>query len=246
VQAVVLPLEVQIKDHKAQLQSRLDNLAKINEKTSSINEQMAVLKSVEQDLRKQREMIEGLVARVSAHEARASLESDAPAMAPPRPEQDIPVELMQTTRLSTFEARMARPPAAAPAPAVVPAAAVAPVKAAAQSTPMVSDDLMAALNAQKPSAAPPGPATTQKLPPGAERTQRLNTDGESTQRIAPIDPAFKPEATQIMEVTQKMDAAAPPAAAPAVSSDAETTQRIDDSIWRLQEAKRILSGINPK
>jgi hypothetical protein len=34
-----LPLEVQIKDHKAQLQSRLDNLSKINEKTTSINEQ---------------------------------------------------------------------------------------------------------------------------------------------------------------------------------------------------------------
>ena len=44
-QAVVLPLEVQIKDHKAQLQSRLDNLAKINEKTGSINEQMAKLKA---------------------------------------------------------------------------------------------------------------------------------------------------------------------------------------------------------
>jgi hypothetical protein len=47
MQAVVLPLEVQIKDHKAQLQSRLDNLAKINEKTTSINEQMALLKTVE-------------------------------------------------------------------------------------------------------------------------------------------------------------------------------------------------------
>jgi hypothetical protein len=34
MQAVVLPLEVQMKDHKAQLQSRLDNLAKINEKTT--------------------------------------------------------------------------------------------------------------------------------------------------------------------------------------------------------------------
>ncbi|HST01158.1 MAG TPA: hypothetical protein VLJ84_05820, partial [Usitatibacter sp.] len=60
VQAVVLPIEVQIKDHKAQLQSRLDNLAKINEKTSSINEQMAVLKAAEADLKRQREMIEAL------------------------------------------------------------------------------------------------------------------------------------------------------------------------------------------
>ena len=68
MQAVVLPLEVQIKDHKAQLQSRLDNLAKINEKTTSINEQMAHrCKAAEADLRKQRDMIEGLIARVSAH-----------------------------------------------------------------------------------------------------------------------------------------------------------------------------------
>ena len=50
IQAVVLPLEVQIKDHKAQLQSRLDNLAKINEKTSSINEQMAIVKAAEAEL----------------------------------------------------------------------------------------------------------------------------------------------------------------------------------------------------
>ena len=69
IQAVVLPLEVQIKDHKAQLQSRLDNLAKINEKTTSINEQMAILKAAEAELKKQREMIEGLIQRVSAHEA---------------------------------------------------------------------------------------------------------------------------------------------------------------------------------
>ena len=55
----MLPLEVQIKDHKAQLQSRLDNLAKINEKTTSINEQMALLKAAEADLKKQRDMIEG-------------------------------------------------------------------------------------------------------------------------------------------------------------------------------------------
>ena len=69
----MLPLETQIKDHKQQLQSRLDNLAKINEKTTSINEQMAMLKAVEADLQKQRDMIEGLIARVSAQEARAPI-----------------------------------------------------------------------------------------------------------------------------------------------------------------------------
>ena len=51
MQAVILPLEVQIKDHKAQLQSRLDNLSKINEKTTSINEQMAIAQGREADLR---------------------------------------------------------------------------------------------------------------------------------------------------------------------------------------------------
>jgi hypothetical protein len=45
LQAVCCRSRVQIKDHKAQLQSRLDNLAKINEKTTSINEQMAILKT---------------------------------------------------------------------------------------------------------------------------------------------------------------------------------------------------------
>jgi hypothetical protein len=244
LQAVVLPLEVQIKDHKAQLQSRLDNLAKINEKTTSINEQMAILKAAEQELRKQREMIEGLVARVSAHEVRASLESDAPAMAPPRPEQNIPVELMQTTKLSTFEVPKAAPVRpATPAPA--PAAGVAPAPAGAQSPkPMVSDDLMSSLGAPKPAPAF-DPMATQKLPPDSERTQKIKTEGEQTQKITPVEPDFKPETTQKVDITQKLDTQ--PAPGPALSStDPETTQRIDDSIWRLQEARRILSGINQK
>ncbi|HSN21836.1 MAG TPA: dynamin family protein, partial [Usitatibacter sp.] len=93
IQAVTLPLEVQIKDHKAQLQSRLDNLAKINEKTTTINEQMAALREVEAELAKQRQMIDELVARVSVHEAKASL---APEVPPPvaRPALEAPIELM--------------------------------------------------------------------------------------------------------------------------------------------------------
>ncbi|MGZ5597529.1 MAG: dynamin family protein [Usitatibacter sp.] len=265
LQAVTLPLEIQIKDHKAQLQSRLDNLAKINEKTTSINEQMAILKAAEADLRKQREMIEGLIARVSAHEATASLDTDLPA-APPRPEQNVPVELMQTTKLSTFEARMAKPVAEAPKPAPAPAPAPVPKPAARPAEPLVSDDLMSQLAGAKPAAAPAfDPMATQKLPPNSDRTQKL-TVGESTQRIAPLDPAFRPEATQQLdftqtpdstqkletqpspettqkvEITQKMDAATGPDA----TRDAETTQRIDDSIWRLREAQRILSGLPQK
>ena len=92
-QAVVLPLEVQMKDHKAQLQSRLDNLARINEKTGSINEQMAKLKAQEADLRKQREMIESLIQRVSEHEAATNL-SDS-GMIPPR-DPNSPTPLTST------------------------------------------------------------------------------------------------------------------------------------------------------
>ncbi len=96
IQAVTLPLEVQIKDHKAQLQSRLDNLSKINEKTTSINEQMAALKAVELELRKQREMIDGLILRVSQHEAKVPPEPGLPPPAagrlppPPRRARSLP------------------------------------------------------------------------------------------------------------------------------------------------------------
>src|SRR5258705_2202736 len=81
MQAVVLPLEIQMKDHKAELQGRLDSLAKINEKTTGINEQMAMLRAAEQDLKRQREMIEGLIGRVSQHEQHAVLGMDMSTMA---------------------------------------------------------------------------------------------------------------------------------------------------------------------
>jgi hypothetical protein len=43
--------------------------------------------------------------------------------------------------------------------------------------------------------------------------------------------------------TQRLDVPSQPRPPRAASKDAETTQRIDDSIWRLQEAKRILQNI---
>src|ERR1700687_4287114 len=227
IQAVTLPLEVQIKDHKAQLQSRLDSLAKINEKTTSINEQMAMLKSAEQDLKKQRDMIEGLIARVSQHEARASLEPET--MPPPlaASEQHVPVELMQTTTLATFAAPKPAP-AAAPAPATEKAAAAAPNPAA----PLISDDLFAQLG-QAPAF---DPMKTQRLEPEVSRTQRLDPppasrlpEGDKTQKIPALDPSYRPD------VTQQMDAA----------PGTEATQRLDESILRLQEAKRRLQGTTP-
>ncbi len=72
VQAVTLPLEVQMKDHKQLLQSRLDNLSKIYEKSTGINEQLAELKAVAEALQTQRDMIDGLVQRVSRGEAAAA------------------------------------------------------------------------------------------------------------------------------------------------------------------------------
>ncbi len=263
LQAVVLPLEVQIKDHKAQLQSRLDNLAKINEKTTSINEQMAILKAAENELKKQREMIEGLIQRVSAHEARSALaESPAPLG---RPEQNVPVELMQTTRMASFDA-----PKPKPAPAPV---AVAPK---APDVPLMSDDAFAHLAKPRPAAPAFDPMKTQKMgatdvqttqrmdaQPGPETTQRIDlaNSPQDTQRLGPtptpadkpmreadqtmkipkLDPAFQPEATQRIDPnppTVPLEGASYP--------EAQTTQRIDDSIWRLQEARRILKGIAPK
>jgi len=236
-QAVVLPLEVQIKDHKAQLQSRLDNLAKINEKTTSINEQMALLKAAENDLRKQREMIEGLIARVSAHAATSSLDQDLPGTTttPQRPAADM----MATTKLSTFETSPRVPTQPAPPP-----------RPAEPARPLVSDDLMAGIgNIGKPAAAPAAgafdPSKTQKMPSGADSTQKMSAaDMERTQQA----PAFNPESTQRIDASGKPPESTQrlPAAPLAPSADPESTQRIDDSVWRLEEAKRILSKIPQK
>jgi hypothetical protein len=265
VQAVTLPLEVQIKDHKAQLQSRLDNLAKINEKTTTINEQMALLKGAEVDLRKQRDMIESLIMRVSQHEATAALQAEIPPAS--RPEQNVPIELMHTIKMSTFESRPAAVPR--PAPKSVP-------PAPAPAAPMVSDDMFASLAARP--AEPFDPMKTQILPGGAERTQRNDVgttqkmdvgatqpmeaakkprspEGDRTQKMAALDPSYKPEATQMLdgspkpfnaEETQILDDKPGNPTEAEKNTDAQVTQRLDDSIWRLQEARRILQGLPQK
>jgi len=267
VQAVVLPIEVQIKDHKAQLQSRLDNLAKINEKTSSINEQMAVLKAAEADLKRQREMIESLITRVSQFDPNAGAEMAAAAAAPARPQpRAMPADPMQTTRLATFDAEKTIAPSAplmddsafasivkkpeAPKPAPAPAAQ----PAGAGFDPMKTQKMEA------------GPQSTQRLPAGHDTTQKLSKEPEITQRLGEstpqpvppqpigektikttrLDPGFRPEATQRLDpspnTTQKLD----PNPNTQPLSNAESTQRLDDSIWKLQEAKRLLQKITPK
>ena len=215
---VTLPLETQMKDHKGQLQARLDSLAKINEKSGGINEQLGVLKKVEADLRNQRAMIDGLIARVSQDEARVAAAPAETRPPPPLEEPQVPVEFMQTTRLSTFEAaRVAPKPAPQTlAPLVTPAPAVAPA-------PMISDAMITAELAQPASAAEAD--KTMKLP--AFDSRLYNPDGSKKADAEPA-PKFEPDKTQEMH------------------SDAETTQRLDESIYKLQEAKRLLQGVTQK
>jgi dynamin family protein len=241
IQAVVLPLEVQIKDHKAQLQSRLDNLAKINEKTGSINEQMAMLKATAIDLAKQREMIESLIGRVSEYESvsdAVAARAAAAAAPPPRPPQAVPQEHLETTR--THGSKPA--------------------------SPLISDDLMAQLGGAKPAPAaapqplPPGSDRTQKL--DAERTQRLDAertqrleaertqriDAERTQRIdaKPVEkPRSAPEGEKTMQIP-KLDPNYRPDSTQKIApaDDPQATQKLEDAIQKLQQAKRLLQ--NPK
>jgi hypothetical protein len=98
---------------------------------------------------------------------------------------------------------------------------------------------------------------------------RSAADGDKTVQIPRLDPNYKPEATQKFEplpetthklvpppsvqkpepspaATQRIDPSPPTQPLTPASGDAETTQRVDDSIWRLQEAQRILQGISQK
>jgi hypothetical protein len=266
VQAVIMPLETQMKDHKQLLQSRLDNLSKINEKTTTINEQMAELKKVEADLRKQRDMIEGLIARVSASEVRAPI-PDMVGAPLARPDDTITPEMMQTARMAAAGAQKAAAPLAA-----VPPSAPKPAPKAAE--PMIaSDDLLAQLAAVAP--AEPAMADpmqeTQRLalgisgfPEEIQRTQRTvpAESMQDTQRIpvAPAPaaapaasvPAVEPERTQRLsspDGDKTLQIAAldpnwrPPVPGTDAGNDPTTTQRLDNSIQRLQEAKRLLQNL---
>jgi hypothetical protein len=69
--AVPLPLETQIRDHKAHLQQRLNSVSKINDRNGSISEEMAALNKAREELLGQFTMINGLIKQVrdSAPEA---------------------------------------------------------------------------------------------------------------------------------------------------------------------------------
>ena len=252
VQSVTLPLETQMRDHKQLLQSRLDNLSKINEKSTGISEQLAELKAVAESLQKQREMIEGLLQRVSRSEA-----APAPAPAPGPAEKTAPMmppELMETTKLSVFEApltitrraaraqevfrEVAHVKEEAPKPAAPPKPAAAPGPAAA---PMISDDMLSALSRH-----------------GGEVTiNERGSDGEKTQRLPAFDPRlYNPDGSKKAtggqppgaERTQKLDPGDTQKLDFTTTQkfDPGTTQRLEESIEKLQEARRNLQGATPK
>jgi hypothetical protein len=203
VQAVVLPLEVQMKDHKNTLQSRLDNLAKINEKTSSINEQMAKVKAVEKDLQNQRDMIEGLISKVGEFAATAP-GTDTATKSPVAKAGETPVELMKTTKFQ------------------VDVGATAKMEPAKPAQPLISDDLMSQIAGSdaKPAPAPAkmtpqqmettqtlpeGHDSTQKLPSGHDSTVKLPLGADRTHRIvADDDRTHRLPGAKQPEITQRM------------------------------------------
>jgi hypothetical protein len=250
VQSVTLPLETQMRDHKQQLQARLDNLSKINEKSTGISEQLAELKAVAEGLQKQREMIEGLLARVSRDEAVAA----APAPAAGVGETTAPMmppELMETTKLSVFEAPLTITRRAARAqevfrevahvkeepPKPAPRRPAPPPKPA--EAPMISDDMLEALSRHQ------GDATINERPGESEKTQRLpafdprlyNPDGS---RKAQAQPAGAEKTQLDFASTQKLNPG------DTQKLDLTTTQKLDQSIEKLQEARRMLQGSTPK
>ena len=117
--AVPLPLETQIRDHKAQLQARLDSLAKINQRGGAMDEEVATLQKQRQSLDGQLAMITQLIrqvrdvgpsvetplsAAVKADEdttitqkmATVPNAPDAPVVAP---SEDTPVAFLKTQKL---------------------------------------------------------------------------------------------------------------------------------------------------
>jgi hypothetical protein len=218
-QAVVLPLETQIKEHKQQLQSRLDNLSKINEKSTGINEQLAELRTAAEALRKQREMIDGLLQRVSREEPMA-VTQPLPSSVGQRTEPMLPADFLETTKLTVAEAPLTITRRAAraqevfrevahvkeePAPAARPAAPRPAAPAAPAAAPLISDDMLAAFAPARSKDGGPGDAEkTQRLP--AIDPRRLNPDG--SQKAAGAQPAGADRTQRLdlgHEETQQLD-----------------------------------------
>jgi hypothetical protein len=68
LKSVPLPLEMQIKEHKTQLETRLANLAKINENSTTLQDNMVKIKSEQGDLVMQKDLIEKLIGRLATRD----------------------------------------------------------------------------------------------------------------------------------------------------------------------------------
>ena len=79
--AVPLPLETQIRDHKVQLEARLDSLAKINSRGGAIDEEVATLQKQRQGLESQIAMITQLILQVRDIGPSPDLAAPAPSSA---------------------------------------------------------------------------------------------------------------------------------------------------------------------
>ena len=106
--AVPLPLETQIKDHKAQLQARLDSLAKINERGGAITEEVNKLQAQRKEIQSQVEMITALILKVrdvGSPKAATTLVTAAPppqvsaAPAVPMPAEEPSSEFLKTVKM---------------------------------------------------------------------------------------------------------------------------------------------------
>ena len=70
--AVTVPLEAQIRDHKAQLEKRLSNLSKINENGSALQESLLRLKAEHGELVLQQHLIDKLIGKLDLKEPMAA------------------------------------------------------------------------------------------------------------------------------------------------------------------------------
>ncbi|MEO8384716.1 MAG: dynamin family protein [Betaproteobacteria bacterium] len=102
--AVPLPLETQIRDHKVQLQARLDSLAKINDRGGAINEEVATLQKQRQGLEGQIAMITQLIMQVRDIGPSPDLAETLPLSA-----AAVPEDMLKTQRLETVRAEPESP-----------------------------------------------------------------------------------------------------------------------------------------
>ena len=245
VQSVTLPLETQMKDHKTAAAARAWTTSRRSTRSPPAStSSWPSLRAAGDALQKQREMIDGLLQRVSRDEAAAAA---APAPAAERTTPVTPPELMETTRLSVFEAPLTITRRAAraqevfrevahvkeEAPKPVARKPAAPAKPA--EAPMISDDLLSALAGRDPDST----------------LDQRGSDGEKTQRLPAFDPRlYKPDGTKIApgqpagaDQTQKMY---PEEAVRTQRLEPAQTQGLQEKLDKLREIRRKLQEATPK